>query len=278
MGAGYKTCTGSNIMQNLITVSGVKIRALNGLFSLNDLHRASGGKNKHKPSLWANNKQTIELKEEISKAGIPAIQSKQGLGTFVCKELVIHYGMWISPEFSLQVIRTFLDVRSGDKTTTDQRTPLRDAVNLLVGKKGLMYPEAYSVIHQRFNVKHIDELSADQVPMAIEYVHKLTLDIEWLPDGKRSLVEKQPEDMQDIKFLVTDMMWLSGWWDEYGEAMRIINPRVAASIHEHFQRGHIYAISAARRLRLPLPNQELIRYYPWGKDYQDQRQYYLNSQ
>ncbi|MDR0807157.1 MAG: Rha family transcriptional regulator, partial [Enterobacteriaceae bacterium] len=49
--------------------------------------------------------------------------------------------------------------RPVSRTTTDQRTPLRDAVNMLVGKKGLMYPEAYSFIHQRFNVSSIDDLA-----------------------------------------------------------------------------------------------------------------------
>lgn len=41
------------------------------------------------------------------------------------------------------------------KTTVDERTPLRDAVNMLVSKKHLMYPEAYAMIHQRFNVDSI---------------------------------------------------------------------------------------------------------------------------
>ncbi|MEL4885729.1 phage antirepressor N-terminal domain-containing protein [Pectobacterium betavasculorum] len=67
------------------------------------------------------------------------------------------------------------------KTNTDERTPLRDAVNLLVGKKGIMYPEAYSYIHQRFNVASIDELAPELLPQAVEYVHKLALDGELLP-------------------------------------------------------------------------------------------------
>jgi hypothetical protein len=66
------------------------------------------------------------------------------------------------------------------KTTTDDRTPLRDAINMLVGKKGIMYPEAYSFIHQRFNVAHIDELEADQLPVAIEYIHRLAIEGEYL--------------------------------------------------------------------------------------------------
>lgn len=61
-------------------------------------------------------------------------------------------------------------------TTTDDRTPLRDAVNILVGKKGMMYPDAYIMIHQRFAVSHIEQLSQTQMLEAIEYIHCLLLD------------------------------------------------------------------------------------------------------
>lgn len=164
---------------NLIQISNVSIRQHNGLYSLNDLHRAAGGENRHKPSLWTSNQQTIELIKEVEKAGNPAILSKQGLGTFVCKELVIHYGMWISPSFSLQVIRTFLAVQEQgslkSQTTTDQRTPLRQAVSALVGLRGISYSDAYKMVHQRFAVNSIDEIPADVLPAAVEYVHRLTL-------------------------------------------------------------------------------------------------------
>jgi hypothetical protein len=68
-----------------------------------------------------------------------------------------------------------------DKTTVQQRNPLKNAVNLLVSKKGIMYPEAYSLIHQRFNVVHIDELTADQLPQAVEYIHRIALEGEYIP-------------------------------------------------------------------------------------------------
>jgi len=165
---------------NLIQISNVSIRQHNGLYSLNDLHRAAGGENRHKPSLWTSNQQTIELIKEVEKAGNPAILSKQGLGTFVCKELVIHYGMWISPSFSLQVIRTFLAVQEQgslklSQTTTDQRTPLRQAVSALVGLRGIDYSTAYKMVHQRFGVGSIEEIPLDLLPAAVEYVHRLTM-------------------------------------------------------------------------------------------------------
>ena len=175
---------------NLIQISNVSIRQFNGLYSLNDLHRAAGGENRHKPSLWTSNQQTIELIKEVEKAGNPAILSKQGLGTFVCKELVIHYGMWISPSFSLQVIRTFLAVQEQgslklSQTTTDQRTPLRQAVSALVGLRGIDYSTAYKMVHQRFGVGAIEEIPVDLLPAAVEYVHRLTLTGE--------VLDKQPE-------------------------------------------------------------------------------------
>jgi KilA-N domain len=76
-------------------------------YCLNDLHKAAGNENKHRPSLWLKNKQTVELIAEIEKAGIPAIQSKQQLGTFAVKPLVYAYAMWISPIFHLHVIEAY---------------------------------------------------------------------------------------------------------------------------------------------------------------------------
>lgn len=72
-------------------------------------------------------------------------------------------------------------------TTTDERTPLRDAINLLVGKKGIMYPEAYSFIHQRFNIAHIDELPPEQLPMAVEYIHRLALEGELMEPERQGI-------------------------------------------------------------------------------------------
>ncbi|GFO57587.1 hypothetical protein GMSM_45940 [Geomonas sp. Red276] len=78
-----------------------------GRYCLNDLHRAAGGEERHRPKEWLANKQTQELVEEIQLGEIPPIKAAPGRygGTFVVKELVYAYAMWISPKFHLQVIR-----------------------------------------------------------------------------------------------------------------------------------------------------------------------------
>lgn len=60
------------------------------------------------------------------------------------------------------------------KTHKSEREPLTNAVNMLVAKtKHLNYSDAYKLVHQRFNVKSIDEISCDAIPVAVEYVHHL---------------------------------------------------------------------------------------------------------
>jgi len=103
-------------MTNSIVVHNTEISQDDaGRFCLNDLHKAAGGESRHQPGKWyetQNTKGLIEvLQSEIT--GIPVILSKQGLGTFVVKELVYAYAMWVSPKFHLEVIRTFDAVRSG---------------------------------------------------------------------------------------------------------------------------------------------------------------------
>ncbi len=69
--------------------------------------------------------------------------------------------------------------------TPDERAGLRAAVTMLTTKRGLMHSAAYSLVHHRFNVEHIDELTTEQLPEAVEYIHRMALDGEYL--GKAAL-------------------------------------------------------------------------------------------
>ncbi len=118
-------------MPNL-TILSKDIRILDGLYSLNDLHKASGGMSKHAPFRFMRNEQTIELVDEIERSpnlviGSKVIRGGKQQGTWVCKELVYSYAMWISAKFHLQVIRAFdaitnqTQAPSSGVTLTDQQ-------------------------------------------------------------------------------------------------------------------------------------------------------------
>lgn len=166
---------------NLI-ISNQAISQHNGLFSLNDLHKVSGNEKKHQPSNFMANKETQALITEIESENQIAYHTINGgnhRGTYVCKELVYRYAMWISAKFSLMVIRAF-DMMTGGANITafatkDERKPLVQAVNMLVTETGAIYSNVWKMIHQRFDVGCVDELTGEQVHQAVEYVHKLML-------------------------------------------------------------------------------------------------------
>ncbi|HFC3904962.1 TPA: KilA-N domain-containing protein [Neisseria gonorrhoeae] len=104
-------------------------------------------------------------------------------GTWLHPKLAIHFARWLNPRFAVwcdEQIEILLNGNVSDgikpaKTTADDRTGLRRAVAALVGRKGIDYSSAYSMIHQRFNVESIEDLPAGKLPEAVAYVHALTL-------------------------------------------------------------------------------------------------------
>ena len=103
------------------SVAGFTVRQdVQGRFCLNDLHKAAGNESRHRPSLWAENQQAKDLVSEIeSEAGIPALVANHGganQGTYVCKELVYAYAMWVSPSFNLKVIRAYDEMAQSKRT------------------------------------------------------------------------------------------------------------------------------------------------------------------
>ena len=100
-------------MSNLAILN-TSIRTHESLFSLNDIHKASGGAEKHRPSLFIRLDTTQDLISEIQKEVkstdlIFKTTGGRGLrGTYACEELVLSYAMWISPKFHLIVLRAFL--------------------------------------------------------------------------------------------------------------------------------------------------------------------------
>ncbi|EFA27940.1 conserved hypothetical protein, partial [Haemophilus influenzae HK1212] len=85
------------------------------------------------------------------------IISESGMYTLIlrCRDAVKkgsiphRFRKWVTAEV-LPTIRKTGKYES--KTSVNDRTGLRNAVNMLVSRKGLIYSDAYHLIHQRFNV------------------------------------------------------------------------------------------------------------------------------
>tara|TARA_R110000782_G_scaffold180233_1_gene270758 strand:+ start:125 stop:631 length:507 start_codon:yes stop_codon:yes gene_type:complete len=83
-----------------------------GRYSLNDLHKAAGGSIKHLPNKFMRSNSFGEVVDVLiaQKRAFEPVVKKQGRytgGTWVCKELVYKYAMWVNAEFEIRVIQTF---------------------------------------------------------------------------------------------------------------------------------------------------------------------------
>ncbi|WP_394660943.1 KilA-N domain-containing protein [uncultured Acinetobacter sp.] len=94
-----------------------------GRYMLADLHKASGSEKKHQPSNFLRTEQIKELISEIDhsanfqssendhssnmRSAVKVINGGENRGTYVVKEIVYAYAMWISPKFHLMVIRAY---------------------------------------------------------------------------------------------------------------------------------------------------------------------------
>lgn len=197
-------------MTTQISISNIAIHQdSEGRYSLNDLHKASGGEQRHEPNRWVRLEQTNELISEIINTHIWAfdpITSRRGCkgGTYVCKELVYAYAMWISAAFSLKVIRAY------DEMMVSQRQPTKsvqiappDEYQLLLSMKGthVVGTELVAPGKMLIFIADMPELMmrAGYVVMPFREVGKMTMD-EWreLADRTRRVSEQWRKDSSKL--------------------------------------------------------------------------------
>ncbi|UXZ62225.1 phage antirepressor KilAC domain-containing protein [Burkholderia multivorans] len=160
---------------NTLTITGVVIRTdAEGRYCLNDLHRAAGGEKRHQPSDWMRLKNTQELIAELAVPGIPGTLENQPLaviqggiqqGTYVAKELVYAYAMWISPAFHLKVIRAYDEMVSGGQVAAPS---LPNFANPAEAARAWaeQFEQRAALEHQK---KELDAKLAEQAPKVETY-------------------------------------------------------------------------------------------------------------
>lgn len=194
-----------------LTIGEIAVRQLDGLFSLNDLHKAAGGEAKHQPALFMRMEQTQSLIAEIGNStDSQSFKTKEGRngGTYACRELVIAYAAWISAAFHLKVIRVFLavatpttpySVQPGQTLSAEQaqylRTMLTDyASRWPKNKQGTFMMQGWSKLKAHFKTDY-RRIPADQY---MEAVNILARHIGgWLIEYKQVETTSAPVTLHD---------------------------------------------------------------------------------
>ena len=187
-------------------------------------------------------KATIGLTDSQAGNGAQSISiiSESGMYTLIlrCRDAVKkgsiphRFRKWVTAEV-LPTIRKTGKYES--KTTVDDRTGLRNAVNMLVSKKGLIYSEAYHLVHQRFNVESIEDLTLEQLPQAVEYVHRIVLEGELITTPKKDECfnfEFTEHELQQLVWAWFALLRGTELCQVLHPALKQIGSHYAASVHD----------------------------------------------
>ena len=121
------------------------------------------------------------------------------------------------------------------KTTVDDRTGLRNAVNMLVSKKGLIYSDAYNLVHQYMNVETIEDIPADKLQSAVEYVHRIVLEGELITEPKkddRFSFEFTEHELQQLVWAWFALLRGTELCQNLLSALKQIGSHYAAPVHD----------------------------------------------
>lgn len=190
----------SNLTQNLVNpntqplvIGEFSIRQdEDGRYCLNDLHKASGYDKKHQPAYFIRNQQTKDLIGEIvNSANLQSLENNQiepvkkmeGVkgGTYVVKELVYSYAMWISAKFHLQVIRAYdamvmqFRVKARQAISPEQQALLHEIVARRSQGERKIFAEMWARHNRHFKIPRYAELLEIHFPEAVHYLETMDL-------------------------------------------------------------------------------------------------------
>lgn len=192
------------IAMNLV-IAGTQVgQDAQGRYCINDLHRAAGGEEKHSPNRWTRiegyKALVAALTPDLAFAPEEAVRGGANPGTYVCKELVYAYAMWISPEFSIKVIRAY------DAMITSQPEPVDPAVFPAVAFKantmaGMAYGDALNLTRELYGL--------DRLPAALAPVPIVVAD-QPRPAGKPIIIDLEPSRYYTVASLAAARRISSG--------------------------------------------------------------------
>lgn len=257
-----------------------------GRYCINDLHKAGGGLEKHKPSNFLRNEQTKDLIQEIEQnimmlksenhnsGAINVIRGRgKDQGTYVVEDLVYSYAMWISAKFHLMVIRAYrsqvMEWMIGGKQTIspEQCGILYNIVHTRAGDNKNTIVQMWSRLKNHFKYSaSYRELRAIHFEDAKHYLEVMDLKV------KTEKNEPKPEafnlNEHNIQGLAIHMIWVYKWWKEFGPAIRALSPRMAGDINDNFIDGHgfaTYFINKPTRLAID----EKTKDYQWHASFKE---------
>ena len=135
------------------------------------------------------------------------------------------------------------EIKPKAKTIIDDRIPLAEAVGLLVSKSSLNTVEVYKMLHQRFDVEHVEDIPLESLPYAVEYVHNLTAVVSQSHQLQR---QDQKQIQQLVEAVINQNFKMMNVWN----ALRFLNMQDYLKYSSLIVRANELALDVSKRYNM----------------------------
>ena len=144
--------------------------------------------NRNKDEFTKNMTQLIKINEKVistspsktkglvAKTRIFSLRGCYAIAMFARTDIAKKFRKWV---LDILEKESGQPVQTNILSTVADRKPLGAAVNTFCAKTGAFYADVWKMVHQRFDLEGVHEMTVEQVPQAIDYVHGLLAQVQY---------------------------------------------------------------------------------------------------
>lgn len=144
--------------------------------------------NRNKDEFTKNMTQLIKINEKVistssaktkglvAKTRIFSLRGCYAIAMFSRTDIAKKFRKWV---LDILERESGQPVQVSTLSTVADRKPLVAAVNEFCGKTGAIYSDVWKMVHQRFGLISVNEMTVEQVPQAVDYMHGLLVQVQY---------------------------------------------------------------------------------------------------
>ena len=172
------------------------------------------------------------------KARIFSLRGCHLIAMFARTDVAKQFRKWVLDILDREVLNT--QIESRQSISPEQQALLHEIVARRSGGERKIYAEMWARHNRHFKIPRYAELLTIHFPEAVHYLE--TMDLKGKPEKQEPKVSSSSNRLEDLAYNVSmNMLWASGWWLCYRDAIQLLNPQMFSEIEDRFKSGSTYA-------------------------------------
>ena len=173
---------------------------------------------------------------------------------------------WVLDILDREVLNS--QIESRQSISPEQQALLHEIVARRSNGERKIFAEMWARHNRHFKIPRYAELLAIHFPEAVHYLE--TMEIKAKPEKQETNAPSYAYSLEDHAYNVSmHMLWVSGWWRCYRDAIQLLNPKMFADITDHFSHGAMSASLILGAEKSKTTHAIISRDFPFDLDLRD---------